>query len=285
MTRTSRDAFAFLAGVFLLCMSVLMIQIIQTRILSVVSLYYMAFFSISMAMLGLTGGALIVYYKLDHVNSGERQRLPVEDIDGFRVVHRRLLHPGARVSPAEPGLGDLRRALAQGHRAARGAVHGRRHCGVARPDAQRLPDRHHLWRRPARRRDRLPRLAGPADVDGRLVGHVHDSGPGRGRRLVLWPCRLRARSGRPRPELAHFREAGLRRRLPGGACRHECPTDAGLQPIVVKFDRLDPLSSISHIKWNSFSRIVCVAPRWPCRRFSGAPRRRRRAASRSSSAN
>ena len=70
MTRISRDALAFLSGVFLLCMSVLMIQIVQTRILSVVSLYYMAFFSISMAMLGLTGGALIVYYKLDHVNPG-----------------------------------------------------------------------------------------------------------------------------------------------------------------------------------------------------------------------
>jgi hypothetical protein len=45
-----------------------MIQIIQTRILSVVSLYYMAFFSISMAMFGLTAGALIVYLKLDKVN-------------------------------------------------------------------------------------------------------------------------------------------------------------------------------------------------------------------------
>ena len=222
MTRTSRDAFAFLAGVFLLCMSVLMIQIIQTRILSVVSLYYMAFFSISMAMLGLTGGALIVYYKLDHVNSGERQRLPVEDIDGFRVVHRRLLHHRARVSPAKPGLGDLRRALAKGHCAARGAVHGRWHCSVARPDTQRLPDRHHLWRRPARRRDRLPRLAGPADVDGRLVGHVHDSGPGRGCRLVLWPCRLRAGSSHPHPELAHFWKARFRRRLSGGACRIKC---------------------------------------------------------------
>jgi len=32
-----------------------------------VPLYYMAFFSISMAMLGLTGGALIVYFKLDDV--------------------------------------------------------------------------------------------------------------------------------------------------------------------------------------------------------------------------
>ena len=153
---------------------------------------------------------------------GERQRLPVEDIDGFRVVHRRLLHLRARLSPAEPGMGDLRGALAKGHCAARGAVHDRWHCGVARPDAQRLADRHHLWRRPARRRDRLPRLAGPADVDGRLVGHVHDSGPGRGCRLVLWPCRLRASFGQPHPELAHFQQARFRRRLPGGACRHKC---------------------------------------------------------------
>ena len=64
-------------------MSILMIQIIQTRILSVVSLYYMAFFSISMAMLGLTGGALIVYYKLDGVNPGERPRLSSR---GYRQV-------------------------------------------------------------------------------------------------------------------------------------------------------------------------------------------------------
>jgi hypothetical protein len=45
-----------------------MLQIIQTRILSVVSLYYMAFFSISMAMLGLTAGALIVYFRLNQIN-------------------------------------------------------------------------------------------------------------------------------------------------------------------------------------------------------------------------
>ena len=63
-----RGKFPFFLGVFILCMSVLMIQIIQTRILSVVSMYYMAFFSISMAMLGLTGGALIVYFKMSNVN-------------------------------------------------------------------------------------------------------------------------------------------------------------------------------------------------------------------------
>ena len=67
-SRPSSDRLQFFCGVFVLCMSVLMVQIIQTRILSVVSLYYMAFFSISMAMLGLTGGALIVYFKLNHID-------------------------------------------------------------------------------------------------------------------------------------------------------------------------------------------------------------------------
>ena len=53
---------SFYIGVFLLCMSTLMLQIIQTRILSVMSFYYLAFLSIGMAMFGLTTGALIVYW-------------------------------------------------------------------------------------------------------------------------------------------------------------------------------------------------------------------------------
>jgi hypothetical protein len=43
-----------------------MLQIVQTRILSVVSMYYLAFLSISMAMLGLTAGAILVYLKSRH---------------------------------------------------------------------------------------------------------------------------------------------------------------------------------------------------------------------------
>ena len=54
----------FFLGLLLLCMSTLMLQIIQTRILSVVSMYYLAFLSISMAMLGMTAGALLVHFKL-----------------------------------------------------------------------------------------------------------------------------------------------------------------------------------------------------------------------------
>jgi hypothetical protein len=57
-----RGALWFYAGVFVLCMSTLMLQVIQTRILSVMSFYYMAFLSIGMAMFGLTTGALLVFF-------------------------------------------------------------------------------------------------------------------------------------------------------------------------------------------------------------------------------
>src|SRR5215510_6469479 len=53
----------FLAGVFLITFSLLVFQITQTRILSVVAWYYLAFFAISVAMLGLTVGAVWVYLK------------------------------------------------------------------------------------------------------------------------------------------------------------------------------------------------------------------------------
>ena len=53
---------AFLAGVFLLCACVLILQIVETRILSVISFYHLAFFAISMAMFGMTAGSLIVYF-------------------------------------------------------------------------------------------------------------------------------------------------------------------------------------------------------------------------------
>jgi spermidine synthase len=52
----------FLVGLFLICMCSLMLQIIQTRLLSVIAWYYLAFFAISMAMFGMTAGALLVYF-------------------------------------------------------------------------------------------------------------------------------------------------------------------------------------------------------------------------------
>ncbi|MDB5398402.1 MAG: hypothetical protein JWQ55_420 [Rhodopila sp.] len=55
----------FLAGLFLLCMCGLMLQITETRILSVIAFYHLAFFAISMAMFGMTAGALYVHFKAE----------------------------------------------------------------------------------------------------------------------------------------------------------------------------------------------------------------------------
>ena len=49
----------FLIGVFLMCMCGLMLQIMETRIGSIITYYHMAFFAIGIAMLGMTAGALL----------------------------------------------------------------------------------------------------------------------------------------------------------------------------------------------------------------------------------
>jgi hypothetical protein len=53
----------FYAGLFLVTACTLMLQVVQTRILSVVSWYHLAFFAISMAMFGLTAGAVWLYLR------------------------------------------------------------------------------------------------------------------------------------------------------------------------------------------------------------------------------
>lgn len=55
----------FLLGVFLTCMCGLMLQIIETRVLSVMANYTLAFVAIGVAMLGMTAGALLVFYRFE----------------------------------------------------------------------------------------------------------------------------------------------------------------------------------------------------------------------------
>jgi hypothetical protein len=64
----------FLLGVFLIAFSSLIFQILQTRILSVIAWYYLAFFAISIAMLGMTVGAVWVYLRREQF---ERASLPI----------------------------------------------------------------------------------------------------------------------------------------------------------------------------------------------------------------
>ena len=58
-----RTKLLFLTGLFLVCMCSLMLQIMETRLLSVIAWYYLAFFAISIAMFGMTAGSLFVYFK------------------------------------------------------------------------------------------------------------------------------------------------------------------------------------------------------------------------------
>jgi hypothetical protein len=59
----------FLAGVFLITFALLIFQVVQTRILSVIAWYYLAFFAISVAMLGMTVGAVWVYLRSERFGS------------------------------------------------------------------------------------------------------------------------------------------------------------------------------------------------------------------------
>ncbi|MDA1278114.1 MAG: hypothetical protein O2960_29310, partial [Verrucomicrobia bacterium] len=59
-------AFPFYAGLFLVTNATMMLELIQTRILSVTAWYYLAFFVIGLGMFGLTAGAVWVYLKREH---------------------------------------------------------------------------------------------------------------------------------------------------------------------------------------------------------------------------
>jgi spermidine synthase len=61
----TRSALPFYAGLSIVTAATLMLQVVQTRILSVVAWYHLAFFAISMAMFGLTAGAVWVYLRRD----------------------------------------------------------------------------------------------------------------------------------------------------------------------------------------------------------------------------
>jgi hypothetical protein len=62
---------AFFIGLALICAGTLMYEVVLTRILSVLCWYYLAFVSISMAMFGMTAGALFVQMRPDWFHHDE----------------------------------------------------------------------------------------------------------------------------------------------------------------------------------------------------------------------
>ena len=65
------------AGLFFVALATLMLEVLDTRLLSVVTWYHLTFFAVSMAMLGMAAGAVIVFLAGDVFGPGRvRQVLP-----------------------------------------------------------------------------------------------------------------------------------------------------------------------------------------------------------------
>ena len=62
MTTTDNRTHLYI-GTFLIALTTLALEIILARLLSVITWYHLAFFAISVAMLGMTAGAVTVYLK------------------------------------------------------------------------------------------------------------------------------------------------------------------------------------------------------------------------------
>src|SRR6187431_233509 len=65
------------AGLFFVALATLMLEVLDTRLLSVVTWYHLTFFAVSMAMLGMAAGAVIVFLGGDRFSAARvRQALP-----------------------------------------------------------------------------------------------------------------------------------------------------------------------------------------------------------------
>ena len=188
----------FLLGVFLITFAVLVLQVVQTRILSVISWYYLAFFAISVAMLGMTAGAVWVYSRRARLSAGRA----VDAALRFRAAggdRDALLPPGA-VQPDHAPDADVDVVVCV--RAAHGgdgrAVFLRGDHGQPGADAQPVSGEPGLRRRPAGRGARLRRRGGAARDCRRTHGDPRRRSARRCGGTRVRPRRPAARAGRAR---------------------------------------------------------------------------------------
>jgi spermidine synthase len=74
------------AGIFVLALATLMLEVLLTRITSVMAWYHLAFFVISLAMLGLTAGAVLVFLRPGWFTAADVACRMAESTLGFAVA-------------------------------------------------------------------------------------------------------------------------------------------------------------------------------------------------------
>src|SRR5690349_21238928 len=74
------------AGIFVLALATLMLEVLLTRITSVMAWYHLAFFVISLAMLGLTAGAVLVFLWPGGFSAADVARRLAQSTLGFALA-------------------------------------------------------------------------------------------------------------------------------------------------------------------------------------------------------
>src|SRR3954470_3118661 len=74
------------AGIFVLALATLMLEVLLARIASVMAWYHLAFFVISLAMLGLTAGAVLVFMRPGWFSAADVARRLSESALGFALA-------------------------------------------------------------------------------------------------------------------------------------------------------------------------------------------------------
>src|SRR6188474_3054008 len=74
------------AGVFLIALATLLLEVLLTRITSVSAWYHLAFFVISLGMLGMTAGAVIVFMWPSQFRDADVPRRLAQSALGFALA-------------------------------------------------------------------------------------------------------------------------------------------------------------------------------------------------------
>ena len=83
---SSRGSALTYAGIFVLALATLMLEVLLTRIASVMAWYHLAFFVISLAMLGLTAGAVVVFVRPSWFSAADVAHRLSESTLGFALA-------------------------------------------------------------------------------------------------------------------------------------------------------------------------------------------------------
>ena len=186
------------SGLFFATLATLMLEVLDTRLLSVLTWYHLSFLAVSVAMLGMAAGAVLVFVGGELFAPERAVRvLPVAGaafalaLPVSHVANLVIPFPAVRGgSPAE--LAAL--AVATLVLTIPFVLSGPRRYARADPNAR--ADRHPLRRRSARRRGRLSRDHLAARADRHHVHGARERRRRRDRRRVLRALRRHAAAGR-----------------------------------------------------------------------------------------